>query len=96
MDNQLVWKDEFNIGIKIIDDEHQNLFTIINRLFALKEEKRGRKACQEGIKYFKEHALKHFEAEERYMELIAYEELDMHSSVPGTGIGAGRVLSCRS
>lgn len=78
MDNQLVWKDEFNIGIKIIDDEHHNLFTIINRLFALKEEKRGRKACQEGIKYFKEHALKHFEAEERYMELIAYEELDMH------------------
>ena len=79
MDNQLVWKDEFNIGIKIIDDEHQKLFTIINRLFALKEEeKRGRRACQEGIKYFKEHALKHFEDEERYMELIAYEELDMH------------------
>ncbi len=49
MDNQLVWKDEFNIGIKIIDDEHHNLFTIINRLFALKEEKRGRKACQEGM-----------------------------------------------
>ena len=27
MDNQLVWKDEFNIGIKIIDDEHQKLFS---------------------------------------------------------------------
>ncbi len=79
MDNQLVWKDEFNIGIKVIDDEHQNLFTIINRLFALKDEdKRSRKACQEGIKYFKEHALRHFEAEEKYMELIAYDELDMH------------------
>ena len=23
MDNQLVWKEEFNIGIKIIDEEHQ-------------------------------------------------------------------------
>lgn len=53
MDNQLVWKDEFNIGIKIIDDEHHNLFTIINRLFALKEEKRGRKACQEGLNILK-------------------------------------------
>ncbi len=79
MDNQLIWKDEFNIGIKIIDDEHQKLFTIINRLFALKEEEgKSKKACQEGIKYFKEHALKHFEAEESYMELIDYEELDMH------------------
>ncbi len=79
MDNQLVWRDEFNIGIKVIDDEHQRLFMIINKLFALKEEeKKSKKVCQEGIKYFKEHALKHFEAEERYMELIAYEELDMH------------------
>lgn len=33
MDNQLVWKDEFNIGIKIIDDEHQKLFSIITKLF---------------------------------------------------------------
>ena len=36
MDDRLVWKDEFNIGIKIIDDEHRRLFTIINRLFVLK------------------------------------------------------------
>ena len=79
MENQLVWKDVFNIGIKIIDDEHQRLFMIINKLFALKEEeKRSRKVCQEGIKYFKGHALKHFEAEERYMELIAYEGIDVH------------------
>lgn len=52
---------------------------IITRLFALKEEeKRSRRACQEGIKYFKEHALKHFDDEEKYMELIGYDELDMH------------------
>lgn len=79
MDNQLVWKEEFNIGIKIIDDEHQRLFKIINKLFALGEkEKRSKRACQEGIKYFKEHALKHFEDEEKYMELIAYDELEIH------------------
>lgn len=79
MDNQLVWKEEFNIGIRVIDDEHQRLFKIINKLFALEEdEKRSIKACQEGIKYFKEHALKHFEDEEKYMELIAYEELETH------------------
>lgn len=70
MDNQLIWKDEFNIGIKIIDEEHQKLFRIINKLFALKgEETKSRRACQEGVKYFKAHALKHFEDEEKYMEL---------------------------
>ena len=55
MDNQLIWTDEFNIGITLIDEEHQRLFTIINRLFALEaEEKKNKRACQEGIKYFKE------------------------------------------
>lgn len=80
MDSHLVWKDEFNIGIKIIDDEHKRLFQIINKLFALKEEgTRSRRAYEEGIKYFKSHALKHFEDEESYMELIGYEELKMHN-----------------
>lgn len=79
MDNQLVWKDEFNIGIKIIDDEHQRLFQVISRLFSLEgEEMKNWRACQEGIKYFKSHALKHFEDEEKYMELIGCEDLEMH------------------
>lgn len=80
MENQLIWKDEFNIGITLIDKEHQRLFTIINRLFALEaEEKKNKKACQEGIKYFKEHAMKHFDDEERYMELTAYEGREIHT-----------------
>ena len=79
MNNQLIWKDEFNIGIRMIDEEHQRLFMIINRLWALEaEEKKNKKACQEGIKYFKEHAMKHFDDEESYMELIHYEELETH------------------
>ena len=48
MDNQLIWKDEFNIGITLIDEEHQRLFTIISRLFALEaEEKKNKKACMQ-------------------------------------------------
>ena len=35
MEDQLVWKEEFNIGVEIIDKEHQRLFSIINRLSAL-------------------------------------------------------------
>ena len=50
MNEQLIWKDEFNIGIKIIDDEHQKLFQIINKLFALEgEDIYSRRSCQEGI-----------------------------------------------
>ena len=82
MDNQLIWKEEFKTGVKIIDEAHEKLFRIINKLFFLSaEEKRSMRACQEGIKYFKEHALKHFEDEEKYMELIGYKELETHRRV---------------
>ncbi|MCI8836150.1 MAG: response regulator [Ruminococcus sp.] len=79
MDNQLVWKEEYNIGVDVIDKEHQRLFKIINKLFAFgKEEKKSQWICQEGIKYFKEHAIKHFTDEENYMASIEYKDLETH------------------
>ena len=41
----------------------------------------GKKACEEGIKYFYEHAVKHFADEEKYMELIHYDNLKMHRRI---------------
>lgn len=82
MDKQLVWKDEFNLGIDAIDKEHQRLFSIINRLFILrKEEQKSGKACEEGIRYFYEHAIRHFTDEENYMELVGYKNLKMHKRI---------------
>ena len=79
MENQLVWKEEYNIGVDVIDKEHQRLFKIINKLFAFgKEEKKSQWACQEGIKYFKDHAMKHFLEEENYMKSIGYEGYAAH------------------
>lgn len=82
MDKQLVWKDEFNIGIDAIDKEHQRLISIINRLFVLRhEEQKSGKACEEGIRYFYEHAIRHFTDEENYMELIGYKNLKIHKRI---------------
>lgn len=84
MDDQLVWKEEYNIGVEIIDREHQRLFKIINKLFAVdgeEEEEKSRWACQEGIKYFKGHALKHFADEEKYMESVNYPGRGRHHSI---------------
>lgn len=79
MGNQLVWDDRFNIGVEIIDKEHKKLFKIMNKLFTANEhEKKSGWFCQEGIKYFKEHAIKHFSEEEAYMESIGYQGLEMH------------------
>ena len=61
METQFAWREEYNIGVDIIDQEHQRLFQIINRLFALREEEQNNQwTGQEGVKFFKEHAVKHF------------------------------------
>ncbi len=82
MESQLVWKEEYNIGVDVIDKEHKRLFKIINKLFAFEEEeKKSQWACQEGIKFFKDHALKHFGEEERYMMSVNYEGLKTHRQI---------------
>ena len=82
MEDQLVWKEDFNIGVEIIDKEHQRLFSIINRLSALSEEERkSRRVCEEGIRFFYEHAIRHFADEEKYMESIHYERLEVHKRI---------------
>lgn len=82
MDSQFAWREEFNIGVDVIDKEHQRLFKIINKLFAFQgQEKEGQWACQEGIKYFKAHAMKHFADEEEYMASINYKGLEQHRRI---------------
>ena len=82
MYNQLVWDEKYNIGVDIIDKEHQRLFRIINKLFTFgEEEKKSKWACLEGIKYFKDHALKHFQDEENYMKSINYPEFETHKYI---------------
>ncbi len=82
MENQLVWKEEYNIGVDVIDKEHKRLFKIINKLFKFgEEEKKSQWACQEGIKYFKDHAMQHFSEEEEYMQSIGYEGYEVHKSI---------------
>ena len=79
MENQLVWQDRYNIGVDIIDKEHKKLFSILNKLFNYKkDEGKSQWVCQEGIKYFKDHAMNHFIEEEAYMASINYAGFETH------------------
>jgi len=82
MEAHVEWREEYNIGVDTVDREHQRLFRIINRLLALQEEGGdSRWACQEGVKFFKSHAIQHFKDEEAYMESIGYEGLEEHRQI---------------
>lgn len=82
MGRQLVWEERFNIGVEVIDKEHKKLFSIMNRLLAFTEEEmKSQWVCEEGIKYFKGHAMKHFSEEEVYMASINYKGFETHRRI---------------
>ena len=79
MGNQFIWQDRFNIGVEVIDREHRKLFSIMNRLMKFREqEDKSQWVCQEGVKYFNDHAMKHFAEEEVYMASIDYKGFETH------------------
>lgn len=79
MATELKWNERFNIGVDVVDNAHQRLFSIVRRLMNLSEdEKNSQWACAEGIKYLKSYTIKHFAEEEAYMKSIDYSGYEMH------------------
>lgn len=76
---QITWHKDFETGAEIIDKEHKQIFSAMNKLLRISgDEEKAEWACKEGIKYLKSHTIEHFEHEEAYMKSIQYEEFDLH------------------
>lgn len=79
MDDRLEWREQYCIGVPVVDKAHQRLFSIVGRLIRLiEEDEKDEHACAEGIKYFKSYTVKHFAQEEEYMRSINYAGYEMH------------------
>ena len=75
----IVWTDDYKIGVDFIDKEHKLLFSTMDKLLRISEnEEKSEWACQEGVKYLKNHAIEHFEHEEEYMRSIDYPGYEIH------------------
>lgn len=82
MENQLTWNEQYEIGVELIDREHEKLFHILNKLYAFgRQKEKSHFACQEAVKYFKDHTLQHFADEEDYMASIGYAGLETHKRI---------------
>ncbi len=78
------WKEDYNIGVDYIDKEHRLLFSIVRKAVKLLgdgADKDAELTCREGIKFFKDYAVKHFAQEEGYMRFTGYEAYDRHKAI---------------
>jgi hemerythrin len=75
------WKEEYRVGIKTIDEQHEKLFEIANRAYSLlKNDMVVDKYDQivAIIQELKDYTVYHFTFEESYMASIHYKKLLSH------------------
>lgn len=82
MSDPIMWNNRFNIGVESIDKAHQKLFSIVHKIINLNDSEKDRQWIgEEGIKYFKNYAIKHFADEEAYMQSIGYSGYATHKRI---------------
>lgn len=76
---RIVWCNDYKIGVDSIDKEHKLLFSTMDKLLKIIENKeKSEWACKEGAKYLRNHAVEHFEHEEEYMRSVDYQDYEIH------------------
>jgi len=72
------WKEEYSIGISIIDAEHKALVRIMNAAFVAKQHSNNIDEITALLKELTVYALTHFSTEESYMVEFNYPEFQHH------------------
>jgi hemerythrin-like metal-binding protein len=73
----ITWKEEYNLGIKEIDEQHQKMFSIINELFHAMKESDG-EILKRVLGELVDYADYHFSTEEEYFKKLEYPEKEAH------------------
>jgi hemerythrin len=72
------WSSDYSVNIKTIDDQHQELVNILNRLFIAVSRREGDKVIAGILDALMSYTGKHFALEERLMRQAKYKDLEAH------------------
>lgn len=72
------WYDEYNIGVELIDHQHQELFKRVSRLQEALSSGAVNSEIAAMLKFLVVYTNQHFQDEEKVMASIAFTELENH------------------
>ena len=73
-----IWDDSFRTGHSLVDEQHQELFRMINQLHQAIVSGKGREALGRTLERLKNYTVTHFAAEESLMAASQYPHLALH------------------
>lgn len=71
------WNDNLKTGVPIIDEQHQDLIIMLNRLGRFRS---GRESFNEALTELQDYINIHFKTEEDHMIFIKYPDYDKHKT----------------
>jgi len=74
----IVWKEEYNTGINIIDEQHRGIISAINTLHHFIQDGRGEDILKSTMIILEQYIDIHFKTEEALMEKSEYSEFKEH------------------
>jgi hemerythrin len=73
--SQFTWDSTYSVKVRRFDDDHQELFRIINSLYDAMMARRGQEVLQGVLKELLRYTEKHFSGEESVMRSAGYPQL---------------------
>ena len=75
------WSDKLDIGVKPMNDEHQVLLSIMNKLYDQNQASKSHAQLKLTVEELENYTLKHFKDEEAYMDSIGFPDADKHKII---------------
>ena len=74
----ITWRDTYNVGVRQIDDQHQELVHRLNDFMEACTNQKGKEKIPETLEFLKAYTVEHFRDEEKLMQSVQYPELAVH------------------
>lgn len=72
------WTPDLAVGLKVIDDQHKELYCRINQLMEACNQGKGRETVTDTLNFLEGYIVTHFGNEEQYMRQYAYPDFNEH------------------
>ena len=77
--NPVQWNDSFNVGVKLVDHQHQKLFSIVNELIKGKNSNMEKEIIEKVLKELADYTVYHFSTEEHFLKI--HPRFKVHSDI---------------
>jgi hemerythrin len=81
----MIWKEEYKIGVPLIDEQHEELFSrvtvFVETIRSDREWEEKVSKVNDTLEFMKDYVITHFQDEEAYQKEIGYPEAEQHKKI---------------